>query len=233
MDATRKKRLEMALEILRESRGAVIDQLTKGRDAPEIEVCDAENLEILLRWLRVDARPSFEALAADRLPLWLAVHQGLARRGGDVEGLQDRLEKLFGYPAAAHLWEAEILPARLEPYFPSWLDSLMQETELAWLGCGKNRLSFAFPSDFELFREPADEVGDEGDGDVGRLFPPGRGKADLTELAVFGPSGWPSSTTATAPTWSWSTRPTPGAWSSTARWSGPPTPRARCRPTRS
>ncbi len=175
--------LREVLGILQESQGVVIDELTK--EASEVEVCDAENLEILLRWLRVDVRPSFEALPAERLPLFLAAHQGLARRGDDVEGLQERLEKLFGYPAAAHLWEAEFLPARLDPYFPSWLDSLMQETELGWLGCGKNRLSFTFPADLELIRQPAED-GSEEDGaqdeHFERLFPAGRGKADLAEL---------------------------------------------------
>ena len=116
--------LHRVLETLQESQRVVLDQLT--RDAPAVEVCDAENLETLLRWLRSALRPSFEALEADSLPLFMAEHQGLAERGDSVEDLQDRLEKLFGTVAPAALWESEILPARLDPYYPSWLDSLMQ-----------------------------------------------------------------------------------------------------------
>ncbi|MEE8523330.1 MAG: DEAD/DEAH box helicase [Thermoanaerobaculia bacterium] len=170
--------LAETLRILQESQRVVIDQLRSGHEAPE--VCDAENLEILLRWLRVEARPSFETLAADKLPLFLASHQGIAQRGEKVEDLQERLEKLFGCPAPAHLWEAEILPARLVPYFPSWLDALMQETELRWIGCGKNRLSFLFPTDLELFR--AGKSGEEPGDDLRMLFPDGRGKMDFGEI---------------------------------------------------
>ncbi len=141
------------LEVLQESQQVVLDQLT--RDSPAVEVCDAENLETLLRWLRVALRPSFEALEADSLPLFMALHQGVADRGDNVEDLQDRLEKLFGYVAPAAMWESEILPARLDPYYPSWLDSLMQESELRWLGCGNGKLMFLFPSDLELFLEPS------------------------------------------------------------------------------
>ena len=169
------------LRILQESQRVVIDQLRSGRDLPE--VCDAENLEILLRWLRVEARPSFETLAAEKLPLFLASHQGVAPRGDKVEDLQERLEKLFGHPAPAHLWESEILPARLDPYFPSWLDALMQETELRWTGCGKSRLCFLFPTDRELFhQEGGSEEGTEDE--VRKLFPDGRGRADLGEIVA-------------------------------------------------
>jgi len=51
--------------------------------------------------LRREGRPAFTALAADALPLFLARHQGLAPRGGGLEDLQERLEKLFGYAAPA------------------------------------------------------------------------------------------------------------------------------------
>ena len=180
------------LSVLRESQRVVVDQLTRGAEV--LEVCDTDNLETLLRWLRVSRRPSFEALAAAALPLFLAAHQGLAERGDGLEDLQDRLEKLFGYPAPAASWERDFLPARLAPYYPSWLDSLMQGSDLAWVGCGDGRLTFAFPSDVELFAEPDDGpaagaddgAGDEAVRDVAildALFPDRRGKADLAELA--------------------------------------------------
>ena len=166
------------LEMLRESQRIVVDQLTQ--DSEGLEICDAENLEILLRWLRTSRRPSFEALPATALPLFLATHQGLVDRGDGVEDLQDRIEKLFGYGAPAAAWEAEILPARLDPYYPSWLDSLMQETELGWFGSGNARSTFAFPADLELFRET--DSGEPPDAALAALFPDRPGKADLAEL---------------------------------------------------
>ncbi len=169
---------------LRESRTIVVDRLLAGSEEPEIG--DAQNVEILLRWLRQAQRPAFEAVAVGWLPLFLAVHQGLAPRGDGLEPLQENLEKLFGYPLAAGLWESEVLPARLSPYYPSWLDSLMQESELMWVGCGKEKLTFGFPSDLELFfaQDPGGEVSADDEELLGELFGAGAGAGDLLELAA-------------------------------------------------
>ena len=61
-----------------------------------------------------------------------------------------RLETLFACSAPAALWETDLLPARLDPYYPSWLDSLLQESDLVWTGVGKERLTFLFPVDLDL-----------------------------------------------------------------------------------
>ena len=117
-------------------------------------ICDAQNLEILLRMARAAARPSFDPLPAQALPGFLAAHQGLAPASGDVAGLQRSLEQLFGFPARARAWEEWILPSRLQPYHSSWLEELMQDSDLMWLGCGKQRVTFCFPAELELFHQP-------------------------------------------------------------------------------
>src|SRR6185369_9775671 len=43
---------------------------------------------------------------------------------------------------------------RVAAYQPAWLDGLFRDSDLAWYGCGKERISFAFPEDLELFRAP-------------------------------------------------------------------------------
>jgi ATP-dependent Lhr-like helicase len=48
------------------------------------------------------------------------------------------------------VWESELLPARLDPYQTSWLDTLLQETDLRWVGVGRERVTFAFPEDLPL-----------------------------------------------------------------------------------
>jgi len=98
--------------------------------------CDAENLERLLRMARAAARPAIGALPAARLPQFLARWQ----REGD---LRDRLERLFGFPAPASLWEEAILPAGL--------DELFQESDLVWFGTGPEQLAFAFEEEARLF----------------------------------------------------------------------------------
>jgi ATP-dependent Lhr-like helicase len=171
------------LETLTASETLVIDRFRAGDDAA-LELCDAENLERLLRLMRAAARPVFEALPLERLPQFLASWQGLATPADGVEGLQAALERLFGYSAPASLWETDLLPARLEPYYPSWLDSLLQESELVWRGCGRERLTFAFPDDVELLRLGGDEDREAaGEPDPRALFPDPRGRFTLEDLA--------------------------------------------------
>ncbi len=142
-------RLDEALAGLAEAQEVILDLLTQ--EAREIEVCDRENLEILLRMTRQARRPAFRALPIDHLPLFLAAWQGVVEPGDSVDALQERLDQLFGYPAPAEAWEKHLLPARLSPYYSAWLDSLMQTSGLVWFGCGKRRISFAFADDLELF----------------------------------------------------------------------------------
>lgn len=126
------------------------------RDREIEELCDSQNLERLLRLLRAAARPSFEPLPLEQLPLLLATEQGLAQRSDGVEGLQRALEGLLLYSAPAASWESDLLPARLDPFYPAWLDSVLQESDLFWLGTGRERLTFAFPEEHALLM-PADD----------------------------------------------------------------------------
>ncbi len=134
---------------LLEDRRIILDQLREQTGAPEI--CDQRNLEILLRMLRKSVRPAFKALPARNLPLFLAAFQGLTPPGETLDDLQNRLEQLFGFCAAAGDWESWILPSRLQPYYPAWLDSLMQSYGLCWFGGGKANVGFAFEEDLDLF----------------------------------------------------------------------------------
>ena len=171
-------RLDETLADLAESSEVIIDLLTQ--DAAEVEVCDRENLEILLRMARKSRRPSFRALPADALPLFLAAWQGLAAPGDSTDDLKGRLEQLFGFPAAAEAWEKHLLPARIAPYYGAWLDTLMATSDLMWFGCGKERISFAFAEELELF------LSGEGGG-AGAGVPGPAGEAQPDELAALLP----------------------------------------------
>ncbi len=143
------QRIESALAALVDEGRVVADVLREGSE--RLEYCDAENLERLLRILRLGQRPAFVARPLQELQLLLATIQGLAPRGHSTADLQARLERLFGYAAPAELWETAILPARMDPYLPQSLDGLMQESELMWLGHGPRRVLMAFASEVELF----------------------------------------------------------------------------------
>ena len=167
---------EPALETMVESRAIVMDQLLEGSFS--LELCESENLERLLRMARLERQPAFQALGQEYLPLFLAAYQGLIRPEDSIEGLQKILEQLFGYPASAETWEESIFPARLRPYFTSWLDSLMQSSELLWFGCGKEKLSFAFSGELDLYMERNQK-------EKSNLFPDTKGKYGLLDISHY------------------------------------------------
>ncbi|MEO7795571.1 MAG: DEAD/DEAH box helicase [Thermoanaerobaculia bacterium] len=145
--------LEAALAPLVSTERVVIGELCEG-EPRAAQVATVAAVETLLRWRRAAARPAFEPLPAKELPLFLASWQGLTESGTGGEGLQFALERLFGFPAPAALWEGEFLPARLESYFPGWMDTLCEESELVWFGAGRERVAFAFQPDLDLFQVP-------------------------------------------------------------------------------
>ncbi|MEW6262093.1 MAG: DEAD/DEAH box helicase [Thermodesulfobacteriota bacterium] len=140
-----------ALADLIEDEKLISGRLTRAGGTEEL--CDAENFEILLRLARSESAPVVEARPLQELQLFLAAHQGLTRPETGPEGLYARLEQLAGLNLPAGLWESEILPARLDQYQTSWLDTLMQETDLRWIGGENKRIAFVFEPDLDLLVE--------------------------------------------------------------------------------
>jgi len=175
-------RLDSLLEDLVGAEQVVLDRLMAGSDA--LLLCDRENLEILLRICRARARPAFRPLPLTRLPLFIAHLQGLTKRGTGSEDMKGCWERLFGFGLPARLWEEEILPARLEGYRTRWLDSLLGEAGILWLGCGKEKIAFCFGQDAELFvGRPRLPEGASGASDADALFPAATGKYAYWDLA--------------------------------------------------
>ena len=186
--ALREDLLADALRTLEETGQIVIDRFAEGAVSPE--VCDASNLESLLRILRRSRQPAFEALDIRQLPLFLALFHGLTERGRTLDDLRKRLEQLFGYPLPAGSWEEEVLPARMEAYSAAWLDSLMNTSDLSWFGCGERRMSFAFPEDIPLFLETREEAAGDDARPTARLFPDPKGRYGFGTILSF--SGLPA-----------------------------------------
>jgi len=156
--------LDEAIAALAEDETVLIDVFRESPEAGE-EICDRENLERLLRMRRAAERPALEPLPIEALPLFLANRQGVAAPGDSPEALRARLEPLFGYPARASSWEGEILPARLAPYQPQWLDSLIARTGLLWFGRGRETVAFGLEEDLDLFAGPSGESDEPQTGD--------------------------------------------------------------------
>lgn len=177
------ERLDEAIEPLIEARDLVMDRF--GAESTALELCDSENLEMLLRMARRHRKPSFEALPLEKLALFLAAFQGITPRGASQDDLQERLEQVFGWPAPVGAWEEYILPARMGNYRNESLDHLMAESDLLWFGCGERKISLAFGQDIDLFH-PARGRAPSGDGEgIAHLIPGRRGKYSFLEIAEF------------------------------------------------
>jgi ATP-dependent Lhr-like helicase len=152
----------VAPEVLAGALEAIPDAIIRGNlieASGEIEVCDAANFETLLRIGRRQAVPSLVPRPLHALPSFLARFQNLAAGGDGPRALHRCLEQLSCYSAAAAAWETEVLPARLSSYVPSWMDALMDEGEIMWVGCGNQRVCFVAGGDLDLLpprrgREP-------------------------------------------------------------------------------
>jgi ATP-dependent Lhr-like helicase len=192
-------RLQLLIADLAEEEQVVLDRLAA--DSELLLLCDRENLETLLRISRARARPEVRTLPADLLPLFVARQQGLVHRGTSPDDMKACWEKLFGFPLAAHLWEEEVLPARLDGYTTRWLDSLLAEAGLLWLGCGRRKLTFCFEQDAELYLDRADAVNAA---DAAAIFPGPAGRFsfwDIVDHARGGPSGLRESSAVAARLW--------------------------------
>jgi len=170
-----------ALDRLAQDHEVVLDQLLEGSEG--IEVCDRENLERLLRMHRAAARPSFEPLPPDRLPLFLAHHQGLGTADASIDDLKRVLEPLLGLPIPVDALETELLPARIPSYQPAWLDALMNETELEWFGCGPRRIALCMAGERDLYAGAAAPEGGSTPDPLDGVFPHRFGRYSFTDLA--------------------------------------------------
>lgn len=156
------ERLSAAVEALIDTESLISGHLIDHDDQERI--CDSQNYEMMLRISRAAARPQFSALRIEGLQPFLARWQGLTSAESEPgpDTLFRRTEQLVAYGASAELWEAEIFTARLRPYDPSWMDSIMQQSDLRWIGMAGRRVALSFEQDLDLLQEEENEINQDG-----------------------------------------------------------------------
>ncbi|MYD87209.1 MAG: hypothetical protein F4Y14_14155 [Acidobacteria bacterium] len=122
-------------------------------DDERIHLCDADNLETLIRFQRAAARPVFEARpATDFAPYLARWHQFGGTRS--PERIGDAVDRLRGYSAPVAYWLDDALLPRLSD---GALDGLEVEG-VRWRGTSAETVMIGFEDDLDLL--PRLETGD-------------------------------------------------------------------------
>ncbi len=116
-----------------ESEGFVL-RGTFSPESTDTEWCERGLLARIHRYTLNRLRKEIEAVtAADFMRFLLGwQHAAPDTRMDGPEGLAVLIEQLEGLEAGAAAWESDILPARMEGYDPSWLDSLCISGRVTW-----------------------------------------------------------------------------------------------------
>ncbi|MCU1350268.1 MAG: associated domain protein [Acidobacteria bacterium] len=103
-------------------------------DGTQREWCEVDVLRTIRRRSLAKLRHEIEPVDPPVFARLLASWQGVARKRRGLEALLETIEALQGYPLVASVFENEILPARIEEYRPSDLDTLSAAGEIVWVG---------------------------------------------------------------------------------------------------
>jgi ATP-dependent helicase Lhr and Lhr-like helicase len=127
-------------------------------------LCDATNLEAMLRLQRARSRSTLAARPATELPGYLAAWQGF----GSQASLAELLEPLRGLRAPVTAWLHDLPAARRPGTADHELDAAVTELGFAWRGAGDAQVMLGFPEDLELLGAHASQTGERMD--VTNLF---------------------------------------------------------------
>ena len=156
----------------------VAGKLVAERD--ETVICDAENLETLIRFQRAARRPAFEPRPASMLAPFLARRHGLCGALGEgEEAVLDATDRLRGYAAPVAFWGMEAWRPRIEGGIAD-VDACAADG-LCWRGVGNESVAPSFQGDELLLADDTDTGDDEHD-EVVALFRDPRARYTFHQL---------------------------------------------------
>jgi ATP-dependent Lhr-like helicase len=113
------------------------ERLIEGEFRPggsEREWIDGDVLRSLRRRSLARLRQEVEPVTPDALGRLLVAWHGIGSRRRGLEALLDAIEQLQGAAIPASILETQVLPARVDDYQTSMLDTLMAAGEVVWTG---------------------------------------------------------------------------------------------------
>jgi ATP-dependent Lhr-like helicase len=122
------------------------------------EWCDADVLRMIRRRSLARLRKEVEPVEAPAFARLLASWQGVTRKMRGLEGILQTVEALQGAAIPAAIVESEILPARIDDYRPSDLDTLSGAGEIVWAGVGEGRIALYLTDHLPLLHSATESV---------------------------------------------------------------------------
>ena len=116
-------------------------------------LCDAENLEILLRFQRRSNRLEIEPITSrELLGFWIRWLELDAQqeRTPDEDFLVETLSQMRHYSAPLNFWLHDLWRSRYAFDPGPALDSVFANQDIVWWGCGEKRISVGFDGDTEV-----------------------------------------------------------------------------------
>ncbi|MDE0692008.1 MAG: DEAD/DEAH box helicase [Gammaproteobacteria bacterium] len=169
---------EALVEALLADDTLVAGRLTAERD--ETVVCDAENLETLIRFQRAARRPAFEPRPASMLAPFLARrHELCGALGEGEEAVLDAADRLRGYAAPVAFWSTEAWRPRIHGGIAD-VDACAADG-LCWRGVGSETVAPGFHGDELLLAEDT-RAGDDEHTQVTALFRDPRARYTFHQL---------------------------------------------------
>ena len=149
--------LDAILSSLVDAETLVEGPLVEGSE--ESHLCDAENLETLIRFQRAARRAAMEPQPVRKLPAFLAAWQ---RVGGEASEsrLLDVAEQLRGFIAPLPFWLEDAWRTRLTNFEPEMLSDACANQGLTWRGAGRERVTFGFDDDLDALAASTPAAGE-------------------------------------------------------------------------
>lgn len=169
--------IESIIRELEDGEALVRGTLVAGSEAEVI--CDAENLETLIRFQRAAARRGFEPRPVADLAPFVARWQEFGAERTD-ERFLDAADRLRGYAAPVGFWLDEAFASRLPATAIADLEAAAINGGLGWRGAGREIVRIGFDDDFDLIGPVGED--DAAGADAAALFKDPRARYTFLQL---------------------------------------------------
>ena len=123
-------------------------------DEAELQFCDTQNFDSLLRFQRNASRQTNVSITFNKATLFFAHWQNF---NAFPQKLSDTMDKLSGIQASVDTWLHELLPSRLPSFSLHELEALISNEDLVWVGGDKQKLTLVWQHEADLVKNKSSE----------------------------------------------------------------------------